>query len=411
MKNFLKLFINSKKGKLFLALFAVILLIVLIWAAKSGHLGTLAEEVYPQGISGYISDRESNPLAGVIITDTISKRSTVSVSDGLYTLTLPVENAMIRYEKDGTIFNPGFSDVPAGYWAAKWIGALKASNIVQGYSNGSFHPTEEVTRAQMAVFIARALAGSDAKVTSTGRQDYPDIPTSYWAYRYIDYLYNNTTIRGYSDGFHPEEKVTRAQMAVFISKALNIAPAEKIDPTFPDVALNYWAYGYIEKLYLLGIVSGYPDGKFLPEQIVTRDQMCVFIGRAFQSIPLTNGGYSAVIENFSLLANQITQFNVSLAPTGQFGTVKGKVKDSAGVGAGKANVVLTLEPALHESYETVTADDGSFSIYNIPAGPYPYYVSKEDGSSYKVDYTKQDWENVVYIETGEITNLDLNVIR
>jgi len=51
--------------------------------------------------------------------------------------------------------------------------------------------------------------------------------------------------------------------------------------TFPDVTDTYWAYKHIEYCVENGVVQGYEDGLYHPEIVVTRDQMAVYIARAF----------------------------------------------------------------------------------------------------------------------------------
>ena len=50
--------------------------------------------------------------------------------------------------------------------------------------------------------------------------DFPDVPIDYWAYRYIEYCYAQQIVAGYSDGYRPQEPVTRDQMAVDVAAAL-----------------------------------------------------------------------------------------------------------------------------------------------------------------------------------------------
>ena len=52
-------------------------------------------------------------------------------------------------------------------------------------------------------------------------------------------------------------------------------------PTFPDVPRSFWAHTYIEFIVQEEVTEGYDDGRYHPEIIVTRDQMAVFIYRAF----------------------------------------------------------------------------------------------------------------------------------
>jgi PKD repeat protein len=209
---------------------------------------------------------------------------------GCYTVSLTVENAGgsdIATRDDYIVVS--FPDVPKGYWAFDAIMACWEAGITLGYGDGLFHPEIVVNRAQMATFIARAMAGGDSNVpTGPGTATFPDVPTSYWAYDYIEYAYDQGVVLGYWDGYHPEEDVDRGQMAVFIARAMcggdDNVPADDGTPTFPDVTVDgswSWAYHHVEYIAGESVTNGYPDGNYHPEFTVSRDQMAVFVQRAF----------------------------------------------------------------------------------------------------------------------------------
>ena len=59
-------------------------------------------------------------------------------------------------------------------------------------------------------------------------------------------------------------------------------PDPTANPTFPDVAADFWAYKQVEYCVKQGVVKGYPDGTYRPRVAVTRDQMAVYVARAFE---------------------------------------------------------------------------------------------------------------------------------
>jgi PKD repeat protein len=216
---------------------------------------------------------------------------------GAYTVTLTASNAggsdtqvRERYIK------VSFSDVPiappdpADYWALDYILACVDAAIVAGYPDGTYRPTQPVDRAQMAVYIARGLVSpsGDAGVPSgPAVATFPDVPTDHWAYRYVEYCHSQGIVQGYWDGYHPDETVNRAQMAVYIARSL-VAPSGDAaipegppTPTFPDVPTSHWAYDYVEYCYDQGVIQGYWDG-YHPDETVNRAQMAVFVQRAFK---------------------------------------------------------------------------------------------------------------------------------
>ena len=183
-----------------------------------------------------------------------------------------------------------FADVYTIQWAWEAIEAVAGHGIAQGYGDGTFRPTMAVDRAQMAVFVARALAGGEAGVPAgPAVPSFTDVPTSHWAYKHIEHCKLKGVVRGYEDNsYRPTQLVNRGQMAVFVARAraggdANVPPPPATN-TFPDVtATNEWAWAlkYVEYVAAQKIVSGYWDGRYRPELVVTRDQMAVFIARAF----------------------------------------------------------------------------------------------------------------------------------
>jgi hypothetical protein len=104
---------------------------------------------------------------------------------------------------------------------------------------------------------------------------FPDVPSNYWAAPFIRELVNRGVIAGFPDGsFRPEEPVTRAQFAAMISKAFRATPRRGA-VNFNDVPANYWAAQAIRQAYTTGFLAGYPDGSFRPEQDIPRAQVLV----------------------------------------------------------------------------------------------------------------------------------------
>jgi len=186
----------------------------------------------------------------------------------------------------GVVRSP-FLDLPADSWAFDYIRACVNAGIVSGYPDGTYRPTLPVTRDQMAVFISRALAGGDANVpTGPATATFGDVPTSFWAFKYVEYARAQGVAGGYDDGtYRPAVPVDRGQMAVFVARAIaggdSGVPTGPSTATFPDVPTDYWAFRYIEYIKNQGVTGGYPDGTYRPAVVVTRDQMAVFVQRAF----------------------------------------------------------------------------------------------------------------------------------
>ncbi|MGV8040077.1 MAG: lamin tail domain-containing protein [Thermoanaerobaculaceae bacterium] len=181
-----------------------------------------------------------------------------------------------------------FLDVPATHWADAHIHGLAGAGISFGFPGGFYGPETDVSRAQMAVFLVRATHGPDFKPPlATGL--FNDVTPDHWAADYIEQLYADGITTGCIPGppgsiwFCPEEGVSRAQMAVFLVRAVHgptfVPPAPA--GIFTDVPPSHWAAAHIEQLYADGITTGCEPGRFCPERLVTRAEMAVFLVRAF----------------------------------------------------------------------------------------------------------------------------------
>jgi hypothetical protein len=183
----------------------------------------------------------------------------------------------------------GFGDILWGYWAYAYIGACVKAGIVVGYPDGSYRPTLPVDRASMAVFVARAIAGGDSGVLpGPATNSFSDVLADHWAYKWIEYGVSQNVVQGYPDGtYRPTVQVDRGQMAVFIARGIVAPKGDAAVPTgpavatFPDVPTDHWAYQWVEFIADQAVTQGYEDGTYRPAVIVSRDQMAVFVQRAF----------------------------------------------------------------------------------------------------------------------------------
>jgi hypothetical protein len=181
-----------------------------------------------------------------------------------------------------------FDDVPSSHWAFDAVVSCFIDGIVAGYPDALYHPDVAVTRGQMAVYISRALAGGDANVPAgPAEATFDDVPTDHWAYKYVEYCVANGVVQGFDPvTYAPTVTVSRDAMAVFISRAVaggdaNV-PEGPDTATFDDVPTDYWAFKHVEYCVENDVVQGYPDGNYHPGDVVTRDQMAVYIARAFE---------------------------------------------------------------------------------------------------------------------------------
>ncbi len=188
----------------------------------------------------------------------------------------------LAYSLPASNFTNVSSDPADPYWALWEIEAAYAAGIVKG-SGGYYFPSDPVTRDQLAVYIARAMNGAD--LTGSATVPFVDI-TNPWANVYIAYCIDHGVVKGF-DATHygPTLEVDRGSMAVFIARAkgwVSIDDAMNTAPElFTNVPAGYWSGTAVQACVDHGVVKGYDATHFQPTWIVSRDQMAVFVTRAF----------------------------------------------------------------------------------------------------------------------------------
>lgn len=150
--------------------------------------------------------------------------------------------------------------------------------VVSGYEDGTFRPHNEITRGQAAKMLTLAL-GLSTKNQSDPK--FKDVPRSNPYYSYIATLANAGIINGFSDRtFKPDEPITRGQMSKIITIGYKLGVSTKIKDHFIDVTSKTSNATYIQTLYDLGITKGKTANTFEPFSTVTRAQLATFIWRA-----------------------------------------------------------------------------------------------------------------------------------
>jgi len=184
-----------------------------------------------------------------------------------------------------------FADVPLDYWAWQYIEAIYRAGITGGCGTNPlmYCPTDPVTRDQMAVFLLKGIHGSSYTPPPATGTVFDDVPADYWAAAWIEQLAAEGVTAGCgSSNYCPLDVVTRDQMAVFLLRAKHTSsytPPVAAGTVFSDVPVDYWAAAWIEQLAVEGVTAGCGNNNYCPLDAVTRDQMAVFLQRTF-SLPL-----------------------------------------------------------------------------------------------------------------------------
>jgi hypothetical protein len=182
-------------------------------------------------------------------------------------------------------------------WAEDYIETLANKLIINGKPDGTFAPSEEMTRAQFTVLLVKALALPGVKY----EQKFKDVKASDWfnLNGELSAAIKYGIIAGKPDGsFAPNEKVTRAQAAIMFNRAMKLGfikyDMTKLDKTkrvtdFLDVTkMNQESKLAIEAIYQAGIINGKPDSTFDPSGKTRRDQMAKMLAEFLISAKLMN---------------------------------------------------------------------------------------------------------------------------
>ena len=172
------------------------------------------------------------------------------------------------------------------------IEAIAAAGITNGcnQSNTRYCPSAPVTRAEMAVFLIRAI---DRTGDLGGYQGlFPDVPAGQWYTSSIELAAEIGITNGYTDGtFKPGQIVSRAEMAALILRALGetAGPSRGV---FADVSSGAWFAPWTDQMYEMGITAGCSTDplRYCPFDAVRRDEMATFLARALGiAAPVTPG--------------------------------------------------------------------------------------------------------------------------
>ncbi|WP_146241102.1 S-layer homology domain-containing protein [Paenibacillus sambharensis] len=187
-----------------------------------------------------------------------------------------------------------FADI-TNHWARPDIERLASMLVINGVQADAFAPNANITRAEFAALLVRALGLDSSKQLQTG---FADVSETRWYAGAVAAAVEAGLIRGFEDGtFKPEAEITRAQMTVMIAAALEAA-GKKVDLTgkeasvladYKDAAkIGSWAESAAAKAVLTGIVTGVTKDEFGPQEQATRAQSAVMLSRLMKYIGFIN---------------------------------------------------------------------------------------------------------------------------
>lgn len=166
----------------------------------------------------------------------------------------------------------------AGHWAEKNILQLAGLGAIGGYSDGTFKPNNNITRAEFVTVLVKAFKLQQ----QDGGKVFSDT-TNHWAKDNIATATFYGIVSGLGEtSFGPNEPITREQMSVMIGNAAKPSPAS-VQPSYKDNAsISAWAKESVAAVVQKGIMNGYPDATFRPKNYATRAEAVTVITNALK---------------------------------------------------------------------------------------------------------------------------------
>ena len=156
---------------------------------------------------------------------------------------------------------------------------------VVGYPDGMVYPQKNITRAEVATIFFRLLEDETREANMTKSNSYNDMKDGAWYTCAVSTLSKMGIIKGYEDGsFKPNDPISRAEFAAI---AARFDPdGDKTPATFSDVS-SHWAKDEISIAANHGWIKGYEDGSFKPDQKITRAETMTLVNRVLKRLPET----------------------------------------------------------------------------------------------------------------------------
>ncbi|EJR11357.1 S-layer homology domain-containing protein [Bacillus cereus] len=173
-----------------------------------------------------------------------------------------------------------FNDVPANHWSTKAIYNLTNRKVVQGYGNNIFGFGDNVTRGQVARMIYMYVKPADADASF--KNPFTDIKGHLFE-KEILALAKAGLVNGFGDGkYGPDDILTREQMAQVLTNAFKFKATKT--SKFADVDKNSWSYGAISALEENGVTIGTGDNMYSPKMFVTREAYSQFLYNSINAV-------------------------------------------------------------------------------------------------------------------------------
>jgi len=171
-----------------------------------------------------------------------------------------------------------FADTPMNHWAIEPIALSVTLGLVKGYPNDTFRPERGITRAELVTLLIRSMQVDKDEIL--GFSAFSDIPDTHWASKYITYATDNDLVTGYPNGtFKPNKVLTRAEGITIFARYAKISEEVDAKAPFVDLPENYWANKYIAPAKSAGLLQYITGEAFEASEPFSRAEACEVLYR------------------------------------------------------------------------------------------------------------------------------------
>lgn len=168
-----------------------------------------------------------------------------------------------------------FKDTPLDFWASEPIYLGVTLGLVKGYPKNLFHPEKGITRAELVTLLVRTLPVRDEELMPNA--SFRDVKPAHWAAKQINYAVEKKLVTGYPDGkFLPNKVLSRAEGITILARyaGLTKEAAAAAAPPFSDLKERFWANKYIAEAKEAGLLKYLAGKKFEAAHPFARAEAC-----------------------------------------------------------------------------------------------------------------------------------------
>ncbi|MBW4521618.1 MAG: S-layer homology domain-containing protein [Scytolyngbya sp. HA4215-MV1] len=230
-----------------------------------------------------------------------------------------------------------------------------------------------------------AIAPLVVAAPASAQTTFSDVSANYWASGFIQELATRGVIKGFPDGsFRPNDPVTRAQFAAMVRQAFN-ATQVRNSTSFVDVPTDYWAYSAIQEAYTTGFMTGYPGSIFNPNQSIPRAQVLVSLTSGLKYTSTTSA--STVLQVYND-ANEIPGYATESIAAATERQLVVNYPDVKYLNPNQTATRAEVAAFIYQALSSTGSASALTSPYIVGQAPQPTQVRIPSGTVIPVKYTK-----------------------